>query len=147
MSTLSDLLLAPHQRDALISDCAKLIQNQIDNHAPMRRMALKAGISILNSIRQDGLRWAVERMLPEFIAALEPLYGRFKQSNDRDFSLFLRKHSEDAVEALLGAADKRARQVQSAVLRGGYARVRPMARAEVEEALPGLSKLISGYMG
>jgi len=147
MPTLADLLLVGRQRDALVADCVKLIEKQIDNHPPVRRLALKAGMSVLNSIRPDGLNWAVDRMLPDFVTALEPLYQRFRQSNDQDFSLFLRKHSEDAVEAIVGSADRRAQRVQNPVLRGGYSRVRPMAKAEVRDALPGLSKLISGYMG
>ncbi|MGQ0621760.1 MAG: DUF6918 family protein [Panacagrimonas sp.] len=147
MSTLAELLLVEHQRDALIRDCVALVEKQIDSRGTLRRLTLKAGLSMLNSIRPNALHRATARLLPDFAVALEPLFQRFRLSSDRDFSLFLQKHPDDAVVALIGVTDQRAGQHPNGSVRTVYERFRPTAESEVRSALPGLSKIISAYIG
>lgn len=146
MSTLAELLLVEHQRDALIRDCVALIEKQIDSRGPIRRLALKAGLGVLNSIRPNALHRAVARLLPDFAIALEPLYQRFRLSSDRDFSLFLQKNPDEAVTALIGVTDQRAGQHSNGSVRALYEKLRATAESEVRSALPGLSRIISAYM-
>lgn len=147
MPTLAELLLVPHQRDALISDCVSLIETQVESRGAIRRLALKAGLSMLNSIRPNALNRAVARLLPDFAAALEPLYQRFRQSSGADFSLFLAQNSDEAVRALLGATDQVAGKHPNARVRAVYDKFRSTAETEVRGALPGLATIVSRYIG
>lgn len=147
MSTLAELLLVPHQRDALINDCVRLIETQVESRDAIRRLALKAGLSMLNSIRPNALNRAVSRLLPDFAAALEPLYQRFRQSGGSDFSLFLGQHSDQAVHALLGVTDQVAGKHPNATVRTVYDKFRSIAENEVRSALPGLAAIMARYIG
>lgn len=146
MPTLAELLLVPHQRDALIRDCVRLIETQVESRGALRRLALKAGMSMLNSIRPNALNRAVSRLLPDFAAALEPLYQRFRQSGSGDFSHFLGQHSDEAVRALLGVTDQVAGKHPNATVRAVYDKFRSTAETEVRGALPGLAAIVARYI-
>lgn len=108
-------------------------------------MSLKTGLTMLKAAKPGILDRAVLRLLPEFAGALEPLYQEFRRSADRDFSVFLQKHSDRASTALLEVADLRVRQA-SGTVRSAYARLRGIAEQEVGAAVPALSKLVRGYL-
>lgn len=145
MKTLADILLAPHQREAVVEDAVRLIEAHVASRGGLRGMSLKTGLAMLKAARPGILDRAVQRLLPEFSRALDPLYQEFRRSNDRDFSVFLQKHSGRASAALLEVADLRVRQA-SGTVQGAYARLRGVAEEEVGAAVPALSKLVRGYL-
>ncbi len=145
MKSLADILLAPHQREAVIEDAVKLIEAHVDGRGGLRCVTLKTGLTMLKAARPGLLARAVERLLPEFAQALNPLYQEFRGSPDRDFSVFLQKHSGRAGMALLAVADARVLQA-SATVQTTYNRMRGLAAAEVDAAMPALSRLLRGYL-
>lgn len=108
-------------------------------------MSLKTGLTMLKAAKPGILDRAVLRLLPEFARALDPLYQEFRRSNDRDFSVFLQKHSGRTSAALLEVADLCVRQA-SGTVQGAYARLRGVAEEEVGAAVPALSKLVRGHL-
>jgi hypothetical protein len=147
MSTLADILLAQPHRESVITDCVKLVERQVESHGPMRRLALKAGLAMLNSLRPNALHSGISKLLPDFTTALEPLYQKFRSSGEADFSQFLARHSDTAVQALLGVSDLRAGSHGNATVRAAYGRLRPTAESEVRSALPGLGRIVAAYLG
>jgi hypothetical protein len=146
MRTLADILLAEHQREALIADCVKVIERHLNGLHSLRGMALKGGLAVFRTAMPDVLTRVVRRLLPDCAEALEPLHQQFRRSTDRDFSLFLRKHEDPAVEALIGAADRRVAASSHELLRATYPKLRGSARAELQALLPQLAKTLSGYL-
>lgn len=146
MPHLEDSLLAPHQRDAIVADAVKLIEAHLERRGGLRGMAMKTALGIAKKAVPNLLPRAVNRLLPDFAAALDPLYQEFRESTDRDFSLFLRKQDDRARAALLGAADARIGGVRNELLRKTYASFRGSADEELKQALPQIAKLISGYL-
>jgi hypothetical protein len=145
MRTLSDILLAPHQKEALLADCTKLIESYVAGLNGLKGMALKTTVNMLNSAKPGILNRAVAVLIPEFIKTLEPQYQQFLQSGERDFSLFLQKHARETSATLLRVADARIAQGSSAA-QSVYGKFRGSAEAHVLGVLPRLSKLLSGYL-
>lgn len=146
MPTLSDIVLAEHQREAAIADCVKAVERHLSGLKSLRGVALKAGLAMFKTAIPDAVPRLVRRLLPDLLVALEPLHQRFRLSTDRDFSLFLRKHSGEAADAMITAIDARAQTAHNETVKGAYARLRGQVRAELEAALPELSKAVSSYL-
>ena len=146
MATLESTLLTPDRRDTLVGDCVRLIESQVASRGPIRRIALGAGLAVLEAIKPRALHRAVSGLLPEFAAALDPLYQRFLAGKHADFSQFLDANRAEAVDALIGVTDRRAGASPNAAVRSAYARLRGMAEAEVDHALPALGRVLSAHL-
>lgn len=146
MPTLAERLLVDDRRDSLIAHCVALVQTQVDAQGTVRRLALKAGIAVLNAIRPDALTHVVSDLLQQFTHALDPLYQRFHATSGHDFSQFLQAHPDEAVVALITVTDARAELLGSVAVRKAYGRLRPGAEHEVRAALPGLSRILAAHL-
>lgn len=147
MPTLAARLAVDAPSDALVTDCVGLIDKQVNTHGAIRRVALKAALAVLDSLKPNALRLIVADLLPRFAAALDPLYQRFNLSGGQDFSQFLDAHSEEAVAALLGVTDARVAAIDHGGVTAVYKKLRPSAQNEVRAAVPGLGTIISSHMG
>lgn len=147
MPTLMETLLADDRRDQVVRDCVKLIEQQVASRGLLRRTALSAGLAVLNAIKPNALTRAVTALLPDFAAALDPLYQRYREQPGRgEFSPFLQQHSDTAVDALIGVADQRIQASSNGAVKSAYARLRGSAQDEVRGALPGLAHLIAAHL-
>lgn len=145
MKELADILLASQHKKAVIADCVQLIESHVANRGGIKGMALKTGLSMLKKAKPGILERATAYLLPEFIAALEPLYQESRRSKV-SFDAFLQKNASRAAQALLEVADKRAEESNSHTVKTTYARMRGGAEAEVLAVIPGLSRLLESYL-
>lgn len=146
MPTLAERLLIEDRRDTLVARCVALVEQQVDGQGTVRRLALKAGIAVLNAIKPNALHLVVNDLLHQFTHALDPLYQQFHATSGRDFSQFLLLHRDQAVLALIEVTDRRAEKLGNAAVRRAYGRLRPAANQEVRAALPGLSLIIAEHL-
>ena len=146
MKGLADILLASQHNRAVTADCVKLIESHIASLGGLKGMALKTGLSMLKRAKPGILERATGRLLPEFVAALEPLYQEFQRSAQSDFEAFLQKNAQRATDALLKIADQRAGQSESDKVKSTYKRMRGDAQREVLAAMPAFSRLLASYL-
>ena len=146
MPSLAERLLVEDRRDSLITSCVALVEQQVNSQPAVKRVAMKAGIAVLNAIKPNALYLVVSDLLQEFTYALDPLYQQFHHDSGRDFSHFLQHHPDEAVSALIDVTDQRAEKLGSSAVRKMYGRLRPSAEAEVRAALPGLSHIIAEHL-
>lgn len=146
MPTLSKILLDPQHRDAIIADCIKRVEARVANATGLKGLGLRAGLAAIKKARPDAVPRAVTRMLPEFVAALDPLYRRFRASGEPDFSRYLKQHSAEAREALMKITDERADATSHTALASGYRRLRGILASEVEAMLPDLVKGLTAHV-
>jgi len=146
LKTLGDLLLAPHRRHAIVADCVKHLEAHVARRPGLRGVALRAGFATVKAIRADIAPKVVERLLPDSLAALEPLYQRFQSGRERDFNRFLRAHLDEATGAVLEVTARRARTAGNAALKTAYSRLRGLIATELEEFLPGLGAALSTHL-
>lgn len=146
MKGLADILLASQHKKAVIADCVQLIESHVASRSGLKGMALKTGLSMLKRAKPGILERATAYLLPEFIAALEPLYQDSQKTHKGSFEAYLQAHSQRATQALLDVADRRVEESESNTVKSTYARMRGGAEAEVLAVIPGLSRLLSTYL-
>ncbi|HAJ58472.1 MAG TPA: hypothetical protein DCP31_03730, partial [Cyanobacteria bacterium UBA8543] len=86
---------------------------------------------------------AIERLLPEVFAALEPMWSEGIQTGDPVGHLS--QNRSRTADALLGITDARIEKTSNGIVRGAYNKLRSSAKSDVEEAVPGLAKIIDNY--
>ncbi len=145
MKTLADILLAAPQRDTVVEETVNLIEAHVASRSGLRGMSLKTGLAMVKAARPGILGRAVQRLLPEFVQAIDPLYREFRDTGERDFSVYLQKHSGRATAALLQVADTRIAQA-SPMARSAYSKFRGSAETEISAALPGLARMLTARL-
>jgi hypothetical protein len=146
MPVLADIVLTAKNKDPLVASCVQLVETRVAGRGGLRGIALKTGLAMLKSARPDILPRAMQALLPDFVAALEPLYQDWLRAGSGDFAAFLQRHSARTVQALLGVTDARAARAHNAAIKGVYGRLRGGAEQEVEAALPQFAQLLSTYV-
>jgi hypothetical protein len=144
MVNLTDILLAPARKDALVSECVLLIEQHVAGRGGFKGMGLKTAVGLLKAARPDILPSAMRRLLPDFAAALEPHYQACLRES-RDFCAELLSREDETCSALLYVADQRVAASQNAAAKKVYARLRGSAEDEVKSILPKLAPLIARY--
>lgn len=147
MTALADIVLTARNKDPLAAGCVQLIESRVAARGGLRGIALKTGLGMLKSARPDILPRAIQALLPDFVASLEPLYRDYAAAGGRgDFAAFLQQHRQRTVQSLLGVTDARAESSRNAAIKSVYARLRGGAEQEVDAALPQFAQLLSGYL-
>lgn len=145
MASLPDLLLAEHHREELFNDSAKLVENYVARRGGLKGLAYKAGLATANSARPNFLRNAMRKLVPDFAVALDPLYQEFLAGSSADFSVFLQRHAERAVPALLAVTDGRVANTDHKSLQALYNKLRKGVEEDMEALLPDLARLLTTY--
>ncbi|MEL6470901.1 MAG: hypothetical protein AAFQ74_14330, partial [Cyanobacteria bacterium J06623_4] len=69
-------------RDAIAADCTELIDRQVSAKGGLGGMALKAAYGVVKGIGADYIPGAVNRLLPETCAALDPMWAEGAEKGD-----------------------------------------------------------------
>jgi hypothetical protein len=142
--TLQQLLLDPARRPDVVTELAALVDAEVADKSGVSGMAVKGGYSLVKKISPTFVPHALDSMLDEFVARMEPFHQEAAAA-DMPFSAYLASHTEPVAEALLGVTDDRAAASQRESLRKVYAKLRPQAHKHVTEALPRLGLLVEKY--
>jgi hypothetical protein len=86
MTTLADVLLAPARREALIADLVALVEKHVAGRSGLRGVTLRAGLGAVRRKLPDAIPRTVTRLLPDLVAALEPLHARAKPRDGAAFA-------------------------------------------------------------
>lgn len=146
MTVLAARLLSPPTRDALQSDCVALIHQHIEQRRGMRGLAMRTGIALLKTLRADAVERGVEKLLPGFVAAMEPLHADFRAQSGSDFSQFLQQHSDRAARELLAVSDQTVAQSGQRTIQAAYAQLRRFAQSELATVLPQVGRMIETHL-
>ena len=127
----------------LVTDCVKLIDDQVAAKSGLGGLGLKAGYGTVKGVMPNYIAGAVEGLLPEVLIALDPMWSEGAQTGDPVG--YLTQNRSRAADALLSITDARIEKSQRAIVRGTYNKFRNSAKSDVEEAIPGLAKIIDKY--
>ena len=141
--TLQESLLNPTNRPQVVADCEQLIDEQVRDSGLMVKGAYKVVTAFKAGIIHD----AVDTLVDDFVARLEPFYADFVASGGGSFGDYLAGRGPEVANALLGVTDERAAQSDRATLRKAYEQVRPKGADNIEKALPKLGKIVEKYTG
>jgi hypothetical protein len=143
--TLKAILLDSSRRPAVVTDLQTLIDEEVAEKGGVSGTVVKTGYAAVKKIKPGIIGSAVDSLLDDFTAALEPFYTDYKASGGTDFGAYLSGRSSEAADALLGVTDARAETSSRDSIEKVYSKLRPQGKKNVEEALPRLGKLIDKH--
>ena len=140
---LTEGLNDPNKRASLVADSVTLIDEQVAAKGGMGGLAWKAAYGTVNGVKPGYIAGAIERILPDILAALDPMWSEGVQSGDP--AGYLSQNSSRAADAVLSVTDTRIEKSNNGVVRGAYNKLRNSAKGEVETAIPSLAKILDKY--
>jgi len=145
MAKLSSLLEGP-RRDALIADVVAVVERHAGQRKGLRGVTLRAGLAWVHGKLPDAIPRTVTRLLPDLVAALEPLHEESKARNGADFARYLKQNLPVVGETLMSIADVRVERSSNAALKAFYARFRSTAEHEAEGLVPALADALAKHL-
>lgn len=138
--------LAEADRNTIIRDSVRLIDDEVARKSGVTGLALKGGYAVVKKLKNGRMiEKAVDHLLDDFTGALDPMYQEFLGSDVASFERYLSSRASAAADALLGVTDDRLKQAENPVVIKTYQKLRPQAKKHVEEALPGVGRLIDEH--
>ncbi len=148
MTTLLAKLPLPQRRRDIVDDCCRLLDSEVKKKKGISGLAVKAGFGVLKAIKPGAVREAVDGLIDDFIAALEPFHADWiKAGSPKTFGDFLRGRNGEVAEALVKVTDRKAENTKHSNLKKMYHKLRPSAVRNVQEAVSGLGDLMDRYYG
>lgn len=146
MSTLEERLDSV-DRDKLVDDIVALIDSEVSSKGGFSGVALKTGYKAVKRLRGGRMiHDAADILLDDFSRALSPLYDSYLEDDSyATFEDYLADHRKKASNALLSITDDKADEADSKLVRKTYHKLRGQAEGHVEEALPGVGRLIDKH--
>lgn len=142
---LGDALSDPNKKQAVVSDCVALIDEEVAQKGGISGLAVKAGYGAVKGIKPGFVREVVDKLLPEFAAKLDPIWAEGQAKGDATGHL-VREKSRVA-DALLSVTDEKSKNAKSALVKSTYDKLRGSAKKHVEEAVPRLARLLEKHAG
>ena len=143
--TLKEILLDSSRRPAVVSDLETLVDEEVSDKSGVSGAVIKTGFAAVKKIKPGIIGSAVDSLLDDFTAALEPFYADFRGQGGGDFGAYLSGRGSEAADALLSVTDARAAKSSRESIKKVYEKLRPNGKKNVEEALPRLGKLIDKH--
>lgn len=143
--TLKTILLDSSRRPTVVEDLGNLIDEEVDAKGGVSGTVIKTGYATVKKIKPGIIGSAVDSLLDDFAAALEPIYSDFKAGGGSDFASYLPTRADEASDALLSVTDARAEKSSRDSIKKVYNKLRPKGKENVEAALPRLGALIDKH--
>lgn len=140
---LVDGLNDPNKKSQVVNSCTELLDTQVASMGGVSGLAMKAGYSTVKGLAPGYCTTAIERLLPSFLTAIDPIWDEGVQGGNP--VAHLTQNSSRTANALLSITDSRIEQSSNKTLKGLYSKLRNSAQKHVENAVPDLAKVIDDY--
>jgi hypothetical protein len=147
MRTLQESMLTPEVRPSVVADCKTLIEQEVADKSGISGTATKMAYKTVNALASSIVPDAIDDLLPDFVAQLEPFWVDFNATDETDFGAFLDARGEKVSAALLSVTDARAENSNRGTIKKAYNTIRSSGVKSIEAALPRLGALIQKYAG
>lgn len=146
MPSLIDALTSQEKKDAVIKDTVELIDAEVHDKHGLGGLAIKAGYGVVKGVKPGFVKQVVTDLLPEFAAALDPIYQDAK-AQGKPTSDFFNANVSRVADALLAITDGKAQRAKNALIKSTYQKLRGSAKRNVEQAVPRLGKMVEKHAG
>lgn len=140
---LKDVLSDDAKRAAIVSDCCKLIDDEVSDKGGLSGIVVKTGYAAVKGVKPGFIESVVKKLLPEFTEKLDGIWEEGVKTGKPADHLVANKGR--VADALLSVTDARAKS-SSGVVKGTYDKLRGSAKKHVEDAVPRLSKLLAKHV-
>lgn len=150
MPTLVEKLTVPEKRKNVIGDCVALIDEEVKRKGGFSGAAIKLAFATVKAVKPGFLEEAVDHLLDDFARRLEPFYQSHAQAAPaqgvrQTLPAHFAAQSGAVADALLGITDERAARAKNQTVKKAYEKLRPSAKKHVEEAAPGIGRLVEKH--
>lgn len=143
--TLVELLARPDSRERVVSDCVRVIDEEVAARPGFSGTALRAGYKTFQKMRPNVTRGAVVRLMPDMAPVLDRHWVEASSSGDR--RRWFDANQGRVADDLLGVTDRLAARTHNAVLHRLYKSLRGSAREHVMAGIPRLADLLEVHLG
>ena len=137
------------KRPRLLTDCERLIEDEVSSKGGLSGLAIKAAYKVVCAMKPGIIRESMDMLLDDFVKRLEPFYAGHRKAGTApdQFGATLSRRAGEVADALLGITDDRAKKAKNPTLKGAYEKLRPQAKKHVEEAVPRVGRTLSPHLG
>lgn len=128
----------------IAEDCAKLMDEQVATKGGISGLALKTAYGVIKGIGADYIPLTLQRLLPDAVTALEPIWVEGLAGGDP--VAHLSDNRSHAADMLLGITDARIEKSNNKIVRASYSKLRQSVKSDVEAAVPGLAQIFSTHL-
>lgn len=140
---LSEKIQDEAVRANMIEDCTKLIDQQVAAKGGLSGMAMKTAYGVIKGIGAGYIPGALERLLPDACAALDPMWQEGAAAGDP--VKFLSENKDRTADSILSVTDARIEKTSNGVVSATYKKLRKSVKNDVEAAVPDLATIIGNY--
>lgn len=141
--SLNDYLGDAAVQENVIADCRQLMDDQVAAKKGIGGIAIKAAYKVIKGLGPDYLSKAIAGLLPPICTALDPIWQEGVQNGDPVGHLS--ENKSQTADAVLSVTDVRIEQSSNKPVKGAYNKLRKSVKGDVEDAIPGLAKIIGTY--
>ena len=145
MGSLAEKLTSAEHRPQVVAACVDLVESEVAGKKGLSGTAIKAGYKVVKTLKPGMVANVVEKLLPEWAEALQPIYDRNEHDAER-FCTYLKEHPGEAADALLSVTDAKAEQADNKTIKKTYERLRGTAKDNVSAAVPGLANALRPWL-
>lgn len=142
--SLKDALADEAKKETLVRESLELLEAEVRSKKGLSGMAIKTGYKVVKGFRPGFVENVVRDLLPEFADALEPVAEAARAAGEPAERYFAARSGEVA-DALLAITDGKAERSTNRVVKGTYEKLRPTARRHVQDAAPGIGRLVDRH--
>ncbi|NNG34450.1 DUF6918 family protein [Nakamurella aerolata] len=145
--SLSATLLSDDRRSAVVADLGAVVEAEVKDKKGISGAAIKTGFAAARKVSPGLTDRALNRMLPDFAAALDPFWADFTSAGGGDFGSYLSGRKAEVSAALLAVTDKRVEGSSREAIKKAYRGMRGKAEDNVQAALPRLGAALQRHAG
>ena len=131
-------------RNAVIDDCCQLVDDEVRKKSGMSGMVIKTGYKAVSGIKPGFVRKVVNSLLDEWVDAINPIWLEADEKNTPP-ATYLLSQEDRVADALLSVTDRKATHAKSPVVGKTYKKLRPLAKKNVVQAVPGLVNVLAKH--
>jgi hypothetical protein len=144
MGSLAATIQDDSKRRAVVDDCVQLIEAEVGSKGGISGIAIKAAYKTVKNLRPGMIPMAMNHLLDEFAAKIDPLWQEC-QTSGASPRTFFSSRKDQVADALLSITDQRRDHSDNRVMVGAYNQLRPRAVGYIGEATPRLADLIARH--
>ena len=147
MGVVKDRLLDDNARPSVISDCVQLIDAEVASKRGVGGVMIKGGYKAFKKFKPSIVKDAVEALLESFTEALDGVYEEYvSEGTNTSFDSWANRRRSSVADSLLGITDTIIGGTDKVAVRKMYGGMRKIAKNNVEEAVPGIARLVIKYV-
>ncbi len=132
-----------HNPSGVAADCAKLMDEQVSAKKGISGMAMKATYGVVKGIGADYIPSALTKIMPETLAALDPMWAEGLEKGDP--VAHLTEQSDRTADTILSVTDARIERSSNGIITGAYGKFRKSVKNDIAAAVPGLAQILGEH--